>query len=1122
MMVTFISQCEKNALKKTRRVLDAFANRIGDNAWQTVITEEGLKTVKKMLRQTASKSTAVSCHWIRSRARSQFLWVVGNKSKFDGQGYVPVNSTQEEGWINKKEYLWGTARIIALLSGIAGLFHDVGKANKLFQEKLNPRIKSKKFEPYRHEWVSLRIFEGLVRAYTINFSCDQEWLQALATVDNSIEVKVLEKLVKDDPHTTAKPFSNLPPIAKVVAWLIVAHHRLPIYPYSRNDRVANNPPSYSNIDTWLGNNFDSLWNSPSSFDEEWGQTVRNGNWVFPHGTPLVSTIWQIKARELANEALQCTELTQQSWFEQRFTSHLARLSLMLADHYYSSLPQPKTKWQDPNYLCNANTDHFKQYKQKLEEHNIGVALNALDFAKKLPSLKASLPTVPRNKKLIKNYYKTEEQKQRFGWQDKSYKLAKSLNVMKKHGFFGVNMASTGFGKTLANARIMYGLADEKLGCRFNIALGLRTLTLQTGKALAAMLELKKEDYAVLIGSQAVKKLFDKRQDYQTEQEQNYRKYNGSESTEDLLPDDQYIDYGGILNNEMLSKWLEKSPKLQQLIEAPLLISTIDHLMPATEGTRGGKQIAPMLRLLTSDLVLDEPDDFGLEDLPALCRLVNWAAMLGGRVLLSTATMPPALAYSLFQSYQAGWRDFIQANEENGANDQICCGWFDEFRQESAEVCDFKHFKKHHDKFVENRIASLSKESKVLRKARFLPISCSIPDNAISKMADVIATAIPVLHQEHHQPHSSGKTVSIGLVRMANITSLVALAKALFQIKPPDNYRLHYCVYHSQYPLAVRNYIEEKLDAALRRDNKETLWQQAEIIRAINEQPGKHQIFVVLASPVAEVGRDHDYDWAIAEPSSMRSLIQLAGRIQRHRKQPPTIDNLLILSKNVKALLGMNPAYCNPGFEINAGKVSGNNSRCLSSHDLSEVLRQEQIDHINATPRIQPLKARPQKDKNERYLNFVEMEQWALFQQLLGANSQRDKASYWWEHQAAWCAEIQRRQPFRQSAPDAPYCLRMTGHEEVCWTLKDSTKKRVVYLEAANITPVGFDICDGNQTWFEYTPENIYRTLGREFQLGDISKISEQFGVLRLRTNTNNIRPDIQWCYNPYLGVFNEI
>lgn len=73
MMVTFISQCEKNALKKTRRVLDAFANRIGDNTWQTVITEAGLNTVKKMLRQTASKSTAVSCHWWSRRQRRKPL-----------------------------------------------------------------------------------------------------------------------------------------------------------------------------------------------------------------------------------------------------------------------------------------------------------------------------------------------------------------------------------------------------------------------------------------------------------------------------------------------------------------------------------------------------------------------------------------------------------------------------------------------------------------------------------------------------------------------------------------------------------------------------------------------------------------------------------------------------------------------------------------------------------------------------------------------------------------------------------------------------------------------------------------------------------------------------------------
>jgi len=36
MMVTFICECEKKSLDRTRRVLDAFANRLGNRIWQTV------------------------------------------------------------------------------------------------------------------------------------------------------------------------------------------------------------------------------------------------------------------------------------------------------------------------------------------------------------------------------------------------------------------------------------------------------------------------------------------------------------------------------------------------------------------------------------------------------------------------------------------------------------------------------------------------------------------------------------------------------------------------------------------------------------------------------------------------------------------------------------------------------------------------------------------------------------------------------------------------------------------------------------------------------------------------------------------------------------------------------
>ena len=173
MMVTFVSQCEKKALNRTRRVLDAFANRIGDNTWQTVITEEGLQAVKKLLRKTASKNTAVSCHWIRSRSRSEFLWVVGNKGSFNQEGIVPVNYTNqinalkmdelnvkiENYYANTKkqpleQHLFAVGYVAYLLCKqltdnetlakavfVAGCWHDVGKIDLSFQSWILEKTK---------------------------------------------------------------------------------------------------------------------------------------------------------------------------------------------------------------------------------------------------------------------------------------------------------------------------------------------------------------------------------------------------------------------------------------------------------------------------------------------------------------------------------------------------------------------------------------------------------------------------------------------------------------------------------------------------------------------------------------------------------------------------------------------------------------------------------------------------------------------------------------------------------------------------------------------------------------------------------------------------------------------
>ena len=174
-MVTFISQCEKNALKRTRRVLDTFANRIGDNTWQTIITQEGLNAVQKLLRKTASKNTAVSCHWIRSRSRSDFLWVVGNREAFDENGIVAVNYGVTKRFIGEKEimldkiyantngqrldqHLFGVGYLakkliekivpkddnLAEAVYVAGVWHDIGKIDENFQAWVLKELKKQK------------------------------------------------------------------------------------------------------------------------------------------------------------------------------------------------------------------------------------------------------------------------------------------------------------------------------------------------------------------------------------------------------------------------------------------------------------------------------------------------------------------------------------------------------------------------------------------------------------------------------------------------------------------------------------------------------------------------------------------------------------------------------------------------------------------------------------------------------------------------------------------------------------------------------------------------------------------------------------------------------------------
>ncbi|SBS28174.1 CRISPR-associated nuclease/helicase Cas3 subtype I-F/YPEST [Marinomonas spartinae] len=1095
MMVTFVSQCEKNSLKKTRRVLDAFANRIGDNTWQTLITEDGLLTVKKMLRQTASKNTAVSCHWIRTRARSELLWVVGNKNKFNEQGIVPVNYTEGDiGQFMDKEK-WQSLAVMKNAVAIAALFHDFGKANILFQQKLKGEGKNK-YEPVRHEWVSLRVFQAFVGDKT-----DEQWLIALTEIDKNHSDDIYQDGINDGRNN---PLVNLPPFAQLVGWLILSHHKLPFVPSWKKTLTPETSPAIlhkngvSPLNSWFAEELQVFWNS-YNFKNEDSQSFLHDNWTFhSEGLPYKSTKWRLRAIEAADKALQnVKQLSAKSLLhDELFTSHLARMALMLADHHYSAQKETTPEWQSPNYNVFANTDRdTKALKQQLDEHLIGVAKHAVDIVGALPQLKGSLQALEDNE-----FLKSTKADDKYAWQIAAQKVALDISESsKKQGFFGINMASTGKGKTLANAKIMYALASKEQDCRFTVALGLRTLTLQTGREYRKQLDLTAEQLAIAVGGSASKALFENEQHKKAPDESFGT---GSESVEDFLDPDLYVDYDLSGVEHSLHSWTGANPRIEKLVQAPALVCTIDHLIPSTDGTKGGKQIGPMLRLLTSDLVIDEPDDFGLEDLPALCRLVYWAGMLGSRVLLSTATMPPDLAFAAFQAYQAGWAEYAKVNIAEW-NKSVNCAWFDERPKggaHKAEVREFSSFKEQHEKYVKKREEYLSYGLEK-HKAEILD-NLTRTDNIYVNFAQTIMQGALALHKNNHVKLDD-KQVSIGLVRMANINPMVVVTKALLNLPAPENTHIHLCVYHSRYPLAVRSYLEGELDQIL---NRKENWPPQNLQNLVNKTAAKNQLFIVLASPVAEVGRDHDYDWAIIEPSSMRSIIQIAGRVLRHRDQVPEQENILLINQNIKQLKGCERCFNQPGFEVENLKLK------LNKHTLREVLDKSQYQSINAVERVI-------KSKQPPLENLVSLEHEALSRKV----NERSLTAFWWKEQAHWCGVLQNLQVFRKSAKDEALYL-LYKNNELMWEWKNEA---VFSPKMGALSGAGISIkeepaimpAEGISFWFDLNPHRIYAELANDFNTSE-EEASQLFGELRLVSYKKN---DInEYRYFSNLGIYQEV
>ena len=1116
MIVLFASECEKNAIKTTRQILDNFANRIGSNTWKTRITMEGLKAVKYLLSKYATKSTAVACHRLATRNSTELMWIVGNKSKFGSDGICPTNYTSID-HLQDSENNWFLLPYIKSLTALASLFHDLGKSSKLFQEKLSGigKIES---DPVRHEWVTCTILKHFIG----EAKTDEEWLSRLSTEGFKLELPKNKKLEQIE-----EPFKNLPPFAAMLMWLIISHHRLPIDKTKTNIYLGEAKETPQKVIDIIKKEFDypKLDSTKDVSD----------CFYFPKGLPVNNPIWDKQVKKWASKALGQTEYFKKFYEEYeidnkviRVILHFARLGLMLGDHYFSSKNHNNEWKESTDLIANSKCGQF------LDEHLVGVCEQALKIVHTLPRFENEMPLTSNTKRL-----RRRSNNERYSWQDKAvdkiledWVKKEDIKNRNNTGFFALNMASTGCGKTLANAKIMRLLSSDRESLRYILALGLRTLTLQTGDAYREKIGLDDSELAVIIGSNAVKSLYNI--DKENEKSENNNNSDlGSESSEEIFPD--ILDFE---NNSYKLDFLEaiipeKKPNHRKLLYAPVLVCTIDHLMSAVESTRGGHHILPSLRLMSSDLVIDEIDDFSGNDLIAISRLVFLTGMLGRKVMLSSATIPPDLAYGLFYAYKKGYKIYCQSR--NIETERVCCAWIDEFRT-SLDVLSISNdkeslttFKGMHEKFIDYRCRKIS-ESIKLRHGYI----AELPEKATVKEFEeiyfnTIKENILKLHSQNCEIYSKENikiNISCGVVRMANITPCAEFGKYLLNTEFNENICIKSMIYHSQQILIMRHIQEKFLDDVLKRDNKKHFYDNPSIKADINKLPDNitDLIYVVVATPVEEIGRDHDFDWAVIEPSSFRSIIQMAGRIRRHRSEAYSNENIAVMQYNYKGYKnksmgkGNDIVFLRPGYEESSRKA-------LKSHNLSEIIDEENDlkKGITSIPRInKPKELKP----NER---FSDLEHFYVENGVGDVETKEDNQGpenpLGWIDQCWWLTAFpQVLVQFRKGTKSETYYLIPKDNDndntkfDFCEKVEEygCDPRYVAVGDLKNIKQVSLNV-DKNRIWFDRDYFNILSDSDYSVD-GDAEKTAQKYGFIDVNLY-NDVEENFE--YNPIYGLIKK-
>lgn len=945
-----VSQCQGKSLKTTRRIASSFLSRLGDTTWQGTLSQEALRIMVLALKRKANQNSCIAVYDVSGRARQKVVHI-GNRQRYiaDGSYAFSIHTQMAKPQGNASSMM----PLLSKMTALAGFLHDLGKGTVRFQAKLDYGVKYDKglADAIRHEVVSVLMAEPLLRFLAhadlqalqdnprlLGDWCTEHLQEPLSRFKASDQDDLTRQSSRIAGHLSTQTLSESSwgrdsLLHTSILWMVLSHHQLPEgiddgglqvgIPYSASagshyflkvvggTSIGEESPEHSpgfDVKEFNSNlTLCTLTKSSRPVSQPWD----NATWC----KEVVKAYSRLRKLEVAaDHYLPDNAITQNnSWATA--LAYMGRTALVYADYMISSEKQPGGQQRAPGAIY-ANTTKVLAtalYADTLTDHLLGVGRRAEQYFSQLfirqDSLIRSFPSLSRDERnsILPGLNKRSAD-ERYQWQDK---VRDSLKPRASNApFFGSVMGKTGAGKTRGNIMLMHAMKEDM---RFTCAIGLRSLVKQTHSAyLEPFICLSDEHLALLVG--------ESQGSSSRVAQDNQGTGNDLDQDADFLLGD-YVIEGQSIFDHPLGK-LYDAKKQRAMLSHPVQVMTVDHIMPGASLGRSS-ELKLLLHLMGTDIILDEIDDYPVSSQCALMRMAFVSGVFGRSFVLSSATATPIIQKAFFNAWHAGISHHRQLFQLPGAELSPRAVLVSHVAGSEAVAVTPEAFSEECDRFV----GAVVQEAAVNARHRIdlVDLSAAAPLDPPGHLAllykikylsyaqhsDLVAQ-IKAAHDLHHI-EAQGVSVSSGFVRFNNVRNAQHLALALNQWGDEDTLILPVC-YHSQMMAMERQQIEAfLLELNCRKSRGQVSGDErilnhpiavSAIAKAVKEGASR-VIFVICTTNLLEVGRDHDYDWAILEPSSTRSMVQSCGRVWRHRSKfpQPGVANVWMLNKSVRALTG---------------------------------------------------------------------------------------------------------------------------------------------------------------------------------------------------------------------------